>query len=59
MLKLIKSCLRSSIAQDRLDSLVLISIENKAARQLFLLDIQEVVDKFGHSNARKKQSDSK
>jgi len=31
-LKLIKSYLRSSIAQDRLDSLALISIENKAAR---------------------------
>ena len=47
-LKLIKSYLRSSIAQDRLDSLALISIENKAARQL---DLEEVVDKFALSNA--------
>jgi len=44
--------LRSSIAQERLDSLALISIENKAARQL---DLEEVVDKFAHSKARKKQ----
>jgi len=51
-LKLIKSNLRLSIAQDRLDSLALISIENKAARQL---DLEEVVDKFAHSKARKKQ----
>jgi len=51
-LKLVKSYLRSSIAQDRLDSLALISIENKAARQL---DLEEVVDNFAHSKARKKQ----
>ena len=51
-LKLIKSYLRSSIVQDRLDSLALISIENKAARQL---DLEDVVDKFAHSKARKKQ----
>jgi len=52
LIKLIKSNLHSSIAQDRLDSLALISIENKAARQL---DLEEVVDKFAHSKARKKQ----
>jgi len=50
--KLIKSYLRSSIAQDRLDSLAPISIENKTARQL---DLEEVVDKFAHSKARRKQ----
>lgn len=51
-LKLIKSYLRSSIAQDRLDSLALISIENEAARQL---DLHELVDKFANSKARKKE----
>jgi len=51
-LKLIKSYLRSSIAQDRLDSLALIRIKNKEARQL---DLQEVVDKFAQIKARKKQ----
>ena len=34
------------IAQDRLDSLAFISIENKPARQL---DLEEVVDKIAHS----------
>ena len=51
-LKLIKSYLRSSIAQDRLDSLALISIENEAARQL---DLDELVDKFANIKARKKE----
>lgn len=51
-LKLIKSYLRSSIAQERLDSLALISIENEAARQL---DLNELVDKFAGAKARKKQ----
>jgi len=51
-LKLIKSYLRSSIAQDRLDSLALISIENEAARQL---DLDELVDKFADAKARKKE----
>ena len=50
-LKLIKSYLRSSIAQDRLDSLALISIENEAARQL---DLDELVNKFANNKARKK-----
>ena len=50
-LKLIKSYLRSSIAQDRLDSLALISIENEAARQL---DFDELVNKFANNKARKK-----
>jgi len=47
-----KVLLAFSIAQNRLDSLALISIENKAARQL---DSEEVVDKFAHSKARKRQ----
>ena len=50
-LKLIKSYLRSSIAQDRLDSLALISIENEAARQL---DLDELVNKCANNKARKK-----
>jgi len=45
----------SSIAQDRLDSLALISIENKAARQL---DLEEVVDKFAHSSLRQERNSS-
>jgi hypothetical protein len=51
-LKLIKSYLRSSIAQDRLDSLALISIENDAARKL---NLDELVDRFAQSKARKKE----
>ena len=51
-LKLMKSYLRSSIAQDRLDSLALINIENEAARQLGL---DELVDKFANIKARKKE----
>ena len=51
-LKLVKSYLRSSIAQDRLNSLVLISIENEAARQL---DLDELVNKFANNKARKKR----
>ena len=51
-LKLIKTYLHSSIAQDRLDSLALISIENEAARQL---DVDELVDKFANSKARRKE----
>ena len=51
-LKLIKSYLRSSIAQDRLDSLALISIENEAARQL---DLDELVNKCANIKARKNE----
>ena len=51
-LKLIKSYLRSSIAQERLDSLALISIENEAAREL---DLNELVDRFSNAKARRKQ----
>jgi hAT family C-terminal dimerisation region len=50
-LKLRKSYLRSSSAQDRLDSFALISIENEAARQL---DLNELVNKFANIKARKK-----
>jgi len=48
--KLMKSYSRSSIAQDRLDSLALISIENDAARQL---DLDELVNTFAKITARK------
>jgi len=44
--------IRSSIAQDRLDSLALISIENDAARKL---NLDELVDRFAQSKARKKE----
>ena len=49
-LKLIKSYLRSTLAQDRLDSLALISIENEAAAQL---QLDAVVDRFAEAEARK------
>lgn len=51
-LKLIKTYLRSTIAQERLDSLALISIENDAASELRL---DELVDKFAETKARKKK----
>ena len=51
-LKLIKTYLRSSIAQDRLDALALISIENEEVRKL---DLDELVDKFANSKARQKE----
>ena len=51
-LKLIKSYLRSSIAQERLDSLAMVSIENDEAGKL---DLDELVDKFSYTKARKKE----
>ena len=51
-LKLIKLYLRSSIAQERLDSLAMVSIENDEARKL---DLDELVDKFAYTKSRKKE----
>ncbi|XP_028417331.1 uncharacterized protein LOC114541726 [Dendronephthya gigantea] len=47
--KLIKNYLRSSIAQDRLDSLAILSIENNEA---WLLDIEKLIDTFADKKAR-------
>ena len=51
-LKLIKSYLRSSIAQERLDSLAMIGIENDEAGKF---DLDELMDKFAYTKARKKE----
>lgn len=51
-LKLIKTYLRSTISQERLDGLALISIENEAARQL---NMNVLVDKFAATKARKRK----
>ena len=48
-LKLIKSYLRSSISQERLDGLSLLAIENEAANEL---DAGELIDKFANNKAR-------
>ena len=50
-LKLIKSYLRSSIAQDRVNGLTLISNENETARNLGL---DELVDRFVCAKTKKK-----
>jgi len=49
-LKIIKNYLRSSIEQDRIKHLSLISIENKTASKL---DLTLVIDKFASIKARK------
>ena len=43
--------IRSSIAQDRLDGLALISIEHEEVTEL---ELGELVDKFANSKARRK-----
>ena len=48
-LKLIKNYLRSSISQDRMDSLAIISIENKEA---WSLNMEKLIDKFAEKKAR-------
>ena len=48
-LKLIKNYLRSSISQDRMDSLAILSIENKEA---WSLDMGKLIDKFAEKKAR-------
>ena len=48
-LKLIKTYLRSSIAQDRLDALAIISVEIEQSRNL---NIDELIDQFAERKAR-------
>lgn len=48
-LKLVKTYLRSTISQDRLDSLAILSIENKEA---WSLDIEGLIDVFAEKKAR-------
>ena len=43
-----------SVARDRLDNLTLIGIEIEEVRQK--LDLEEVIDKFAHGEARKNSS---
>ena len=49
-LKLIKTFLRSTLSQEQLDGLALISIENKSAKEL---DIDNIIDTFANNKARK------
>jgi len=48
-LKLIKTYLRSSISQERLDGLALLAVENEGAKQL---NIDDLLDKFANTKAR-------
>jgi len=48
-LKLIKTYLRSSISQKRLDGLAFLAIDNECAKQL---NIDDLLDKFGNTKAR-------
>ena len=48
-LKLIKTYLRSSMAQDRLDGLALLAIERDAAQKL---NVDTIIDKFANTKAR-------
>ncbi|OCT96206.1 hypothetical protein XELAEV_18013881mg [Xenopus laevis] len=50
-LKLIKSFLRSTMSQQRLSGLAILSIENERAREL---DIESLVDDFAESKARRR-----
>ena len=50
-LKLIKPYFRPPIAQDRLDTLALFSIEKKTAKNL---DLDKPVDRFVYAKTRKK-----
>ena len=47
--KLIKTYLRSTVAQERLDGLSLLAIERDAAQKL---DIDSIIDKFAKTKAR-------
>eukprot|EP00102_Acyrthosiphon_pisum_P009874 XP_003248780.1 PREDICTED: uncharacterized protein LOC100570249 [Acyrthosiphon pisum] len=49
-LKLIKTYLRSTMAQERLSSMAILSIETEIASKL---DYEEVIDKFADTKARK------
>ena len=48
-LKIIKTYLRSTISQDRLDGLALLAIENECAKQL---NMDELIDTFANNKAR-------
>ena len=48
-LKIIKTYLRSTMAQERLDGLTLLAIERDAAQKL---DIDSIIDKFANTKAR-------
>ena len=48
-LKLIKTYLKSSISQERLDGLALLAIENESAKQL---NIDDLLDKFANTKAQ-------
>ena len=50
-LKIIKTYLKSTIAQERLDSLVTLSIENEEAQSL---DTNKLIDMFGELKSRAK-----
>ena len=50
-LKLIKNILRSTMTDDRLSALAMISIENKIARSL---DYDALINQFAENKARKK-----
>jgi len=51
VLKRIKNYLRSTLRDDKLTALALLSIENEL---MYLLDIDDVIDKFAHAKSRKK-----
>ena len=51
-LKLIKNYLRSSMFQDRLSGLSILSIENERARNI---DLKRIVKKFAEKNVPRKQ----
>ena len=50
-LKLIKNYMRSTMSQDRLSGLSILSIENERARNL---DLSEIVKQFAEKNARRR-----
>ena len=51
-LKLIKSYLRSTMSQDRLSGLSILSIENERARKV---DLSNIVKTFAEQNARRRE----
>jgi len=51
-LKMIKGYLRSTMTQDRLSGLVLLSIEQETTRKV---NFDDLIDKFAEAKARKKQ----
>lgn len=50
-LKIIKGYLRSTMTQDHLSGLALMSIEQETAREV---DFEDLIDKFAEAKARKK-----